>query len=101
MNGHYLEDRLRDRIRWLSDYKIYREHKDITDKATVAVYDESPILSFILKLYLLPTIIFNFLVKMRDIYPCRKICKEITIIKDEIDKTKEKYYYGKKVRKTE
>ena len=84
MKTHLMQERLRDRVRWLNEFKIYREHKDLTEKAIARVYDENPVISLVFKIYILPTLILNQLVKLRDMHNCRKICREIEIIQSKI-----------------
>ena len=84
MKTHLMQERLRDRVRWLNEFKIYREHKDLTEKAIAGVYDENPVISLVFKIYILPTLILNQLVKLRDMHNFRKICREIEIIQIKI-----------------
>ena len=79
-----MQERLRDRVRWLNEFKIYREHKDLTEKAIARVYDENPVISLVFKIYIFPTLILNQLIKLRDMHNFRKICREIEIIQSKI-----------------
>ncbi len=88
MNRHYLEERLRARLRWLSEFNIYREHRDISEKVATEIYNQNPVMFLIFKIYILPTLIFNQLVKLNDMHNYRKVCREIEIIQNKMEKNK-------------
>ena len=89
---HYtLIERLRFREAWLKDFLIYKRHKEITIKVSNQIYSTIPAISLLLKIYFLPLIIMEFLVKLRDWHNYNKCMKEIQILKEEIDKNEKNF----------
>tara|TARA_B100001123_G_C14538079_1_gene721089 strand:- start:92 stop:379 length:288 start_codon:yes stop_codon:yes gene_type:complete len=86
MKNHELIERLRFREAWLKDFLIYKQHKDITNKVSDQIYSKIPIVSLLLRIYFLPTIIMNFLIRLRESHDYAKCMMEIQILKEEIKK---------------
>ena len=84
--NHELQERLRYRQTWVKQFLIYKQHSDITDKVSDQIYSELPVLSWLLKIYFLPTIIWRFISKVREWHDYNKCLKEIKILKQEIKK---------------
>ena len=83
---HELIERLRYRQAWLKDFLIYKQHKEITNKVSNQIYNEIPIISFLLKFYFLPTLLLKFISNISERHTYNKCLKEIQILKEEIKK---------------
>jgi len=83
---HELTERLRYRQAWLRNFLIYQQHKEITNKVSNQIYSNIPIVSLLLRIYFLPTIIMNFLIRLRESHDYAKCMMEIQILKEEIKK---------------
>jgi hypothetical protein len=90
-----LRERLKIREQWIKDYLIYKKHKDITDRVKKETQSKVPLVPTLLKIYFLPTIIWNFFCDFEGWYNYNKCTLEIQIIKDELNKKEGHYYYGK------
>ena len=76
------KERLDDLNEWLIDTLNYDEQRSLNFKATLEVYDEMPILSFLYKMYLLPTLILTYLGCAHKQYYIKKCKKEIQLIQN-------------------
>ena len=61
----YRIKRFRERLDYLNEWLIdtieYEEHRNLSLKATLEVYEDQPVISFLYKIYLLPTLIITSL----------------------------------------
>jgi len=83
---HELAERLRYRQAWLRDFLVYKQHKEITNKVSNQIYTNIPILSFLLKIYFLPTLLLKFIRNISEWHTYNRCLKEIQILKEEIKK---------------
>ena len=70
---------------WLLDTLNYEEHRSLSIKATLEVYEDQPLLSIIYKLYILPTITLSYLSKLKNRYFIKKCIKEMELIRHKIE----------------
>ena len=74
---------------WLVDTLNYEEHRNLSLRATLNVYEDQPIISFLYKIYLLPTLTITFFSKLKNRYYIKKCIKEMTLIKHTIKDQRE------------
>ena len=74
---------------WLVDTIEYEEHRSLSLRATLNVYEDQPIISFLYKIYLLPILIITFLSRLKNRYYIKKCIKEMTLIRHTIEDQKE------------
>jgi len=86
--NHTLIERLKFREAWLKDFLIYKQHKEITNKVSNQIYSKIPTISLLLRIYLMPTIIMNYLIRLNEWHNYNKCMKEIEILKEVINKNK-------------
>ena len=84
------KERLDNLNEWLTDTLNYEEQRSLNFKATLEVYDGKPILSLLYKMYLLPTLILNYLGYARKQYYIKKCKKEIQLIQNVLNNANEK-----------
>ena len=84
------KERLNNLNEWLTDTLNYEEQRSLNFKATLEVYDGKPILSLLYKMYLLPTLILNYLGYARKQYYIKKCKKEIQLIQNVLNNANEK-----------
>jgi len=70
---------------WLLDTLNYEEHRSLSIKATLEVYEDQPLLSIIYKLYILPTLTLTYLSKLKNRYFIKKCIKEMELIRHKIE----------------
>jgi len=70
---------------WLLDTLNYEEHRSLSIKATLEVYEDQPLLSIIYKLYILPTLTLSYLSKLKNRYFIKKCIKEMELIRHKIE----------------
>ena len=97
----YRIKRFRERLDYLNEWLIdtieYEEHRSLSLKATLEVYEDQPVISFLYKIYLLPTLIITSLSKFKNRYFIKKCIKEMELIKHTIDvQEKQKIKYLEK-----
>ena len=74
---------------WLVDTIEYEEHRSLSLKATLNVYEDQPLISFLYKIYLLPILIMTYLSKLKNRYYIKKCMKEMALIRHTIEDQKE------------
>ena len=84
------KERLNNLNEWLTDTLNYEEQRSLNFKATLEVYDGKPILSLLYKMYLLPTLILNYLGYARKQYYIKKCKKEIQLIQNVLNNANKK-----------
>ena len=74
---------------WLLDTLNYEEHRSLSLKATLDVYEDHPLISFLYKIYLLPILTISFLSKLKNRYYIKKCVKEMSLIRKTIEDQEE------------
>lgn len=70
---------------WLVDTLNYEEYRSLSLRATLNVYEDQPLVSFLYKIYLLPTLIITYLSKLKSRYLIKKCIKEMALIRNTIE----------------
>ena len=83
------KERLEYLNEWLLDTLNYEEHRSLSLKATLDVYEDQPLISFLYKIYLLPILIMTYLSKLKNRYYIKKCMKEMALIRHTIEDQKE------------
>jgi len=83
------KERLEYLNEWLLDTLNYEEHRSLSLKATLDVYEDQPLISFLYKIYLLPILTISFFSKLKNRYYIKKCIKEMSLIRHTIDDQKE------------
>ena len=88
LEKHQFKSSLKARLEWyenwLRDFLDCYMHDEITNKVYEKFYSKMPTLSFILKIYYLPTNIINYILKVKKIYDYNWCLKEIEVLEKEI-----------------
>ena len=83
---YYLKKRLDKAEKWIEHYLETEDHIQISRNALKQSYDEAPFLiRWIVKIFWLPTIVMSFLYDMKWRYRYNKACKEVQIIRKELE----------------
>ena len=82
---HDLQERLNNRKEWANYFLCCLKHWEITEEVSNKFYEGKPLLSFVLKLYFLPTNILKFFYKIRTWHYYLKFETEIEVLKKEIE----------------
>ena len=89
----YRINKFRERLEylneWLLDTLNYEEHRSLSLKATLGVYEDQPLISFLYKIYLLPILTISFFSKLKNRYYIKKCVKEISLIRKTIENQEE------------
>ena len=83
------KERLEYLNEWLLDTLNYEEHRSLSLKATLGVYEDQPLISFLYKIYLLPILTISFFSKLKNRYYIKKCVKEISLIRKTIENQEE------------
>ena len=89
---------------WLVDTIEYEEHRSLSLKATLNVYEDQPLISFLYKIYLLPILTISFFSKLKNRYYIKKCVKEMSLIRKTIEDQEEfsqKIFKKYKIKKNE
>jgi len=83
---YYLKERLDKTEKWIEHYLETEDHIQISRNALKQSYDESPFLiRLIVKIFYLPTTVMSVLYDMRWRRKYYKACKEVKIIRKELE----------------
>ena len=89
----YRINKFRERLEylneWLLDTLNYEEHRSLSLKATLGVYEDQPLISFLYKIYLLPILTISFFSKLKNRYYIKKCVKERSLIRKTIENQEE------------
>ena len=89
----YRINKFRERLEylneWLLDTLNYEEHRSLSLKATLGVYEDQPLISFLYKIYLLPILTISFFSKLKNRYYIKKCVKEMSLIRKTIENKEE------------
>ena len=83
------KERLEYLNEWLVDTIEYEEHRSLSLKATLNVYEDQPLISFLYKIYLLPILTISFFSKLKNRYYIKKCVKEMSLIRKTIENQEE------------
>ena len=61
---------------WLVDTLNYEEYRSLSLRATLNVYEDQPLVSFLYKIYLLPTLTVTYLSKLKSRYLKKNVLKK-------------------------
>ena len=98
------KERLEYLNEWLLDTLNYEEHRSLSLKATLDVYEDQPLISFLYKIYLLPILTISFFSKLKNRYYIKKCVKEMNLIKKTIENQEQfsqKIFEKYKIKKNE
>jgi len=98
------KERLEYLNEWLLDTLNYEEHRSLSLKATLDVYEDQPLVSFLYKIYLLPILTISFFSKLKNRYYIKKCVKEMALIRKTIedqDLYSQKIFKKYKIKKNE
>ena len=85
-NGRYrLKERLKVTEKWIEHFLNVEKHRSISKKALKSLNKDGPFLGFIFRIIYLPTRIWNFISDIIWWNRYRKCCKEIEVIKQELE----------------
>ena len=83
---YYLKERLYKTEKWIEHYLETEDHIQISRNALKKSYDEIPfLLSWIVKIFYLPTTVMSFLYDIKWRRKYYKACREVEIIKKELE----------------
>ena len=80
-----LKERLKITEKWIEHFLDVEKHRSISKKALKALNKDKPFLGFIFRIIYLPTRIWGFIYDALWSNRYRKWCKEIEIIKKELE----------------
>ena len=63
----------------------YEEYRSSSLRAALNVYEDQPLVSFLYKIYLLPTLTVTYLSKLKSKYLIKKCIKEMALIRNTIE----------------
>ena len=98
------KERLEYLNEWLLDTLNYEEHRSLSLKATLDVYEDQPLISFLYKIYLLPILTISFFSKLKNRYYIKKCVKEMALIRkiiEDQDLYSQKIFKKYKIKKNE
>ena len=85
-NGRYrLKERLKVTEKWIEHFLDVEKHKSISKKALKSLNKDGPFLGFIFRIIYLPTRIWDFISDIIWWNRYRKCCKEVEVIKQELE----------------
>ena len=80
-----LKERLRTTEKWIETFLDVEKHRSISKRALKALNKDKPFLGFIFRIIYLPTRIWDFISDIIWWNKYRKRCKEIEVIKQELE----------------
>ena len=85
----YRINKFRERLEYLNEWLVdtlnYEEHRNLSLKATLNVYEDQPLVSLLYKTYLLPTLTITYLSRLKSRYLIKKCIKEMALIRNTIE----------------
>ena len=80
-----LKERLKTTEKWIEHFLDVEKHRSISKKALKSLNKDKPFLGFIFRIMYLPTRIWDFISDIIWWNRYRKCCKEIEVIKQELE----------------
>ena len=80
-----LRERLKVTEKWIEHFLDVEKHRSISKKALKSLNKDKPVLGFIFRIIYLPTIIWDFISDIIWWNRYRKCCKEVEVIKQELE----------------
>ncbi len=71
---------------WINDFQEYFYHQSIKKKVSREMSKDNPITYFFINFYYLPLNIFNYFIRVKEIYVYKKALVETEIIEKELQK---------------
>ena len=80
-----LKERLKATEKWIENFLEIEKHQSISKKALKSLNQDKPFIGFIFRVLYLPTRIWNFISDIFWWNRYRKYCKEVEVIKKELE----------------
>ena len=80
-----LRERLKITEKWIEHFLDVEKHRSISKKALKSLNKDKPVLGFIFRIIYLPTRIWDFISDIIWWNRYRKCCKEVEVIKQELE----------------
>ena len=80
-----LKERLKITEKWIENFLEIEKHQSISKKALKSLNQDKPFIGFIFRVLYLPTRIWNFISDIFWWNRYRKYCKEVEVIKKELE----------------